>query len=181
MTSCEAGQGIALPDDDPPYLGTRGAPVTLAVFGDVKCPYTAKMWLALFDYVDELESRGQADAVEIQFRHYPVLRSKRLAWAAEAAHRQHGNDAFFEMYWCLVTAEGSDQQKTAFCAAWLGYDRDELEETRASDAVQNTVSNDDALARNIGFIGAPGLLLCGYWMPSDAERVIANIDALIAE
>jgi protein-disulfide isomerase len=178
VSTCEPGQGYDLPDDPVPVLGTRGAPVSVALFGDVRCPHTAEMVLALAALVDDLEESGQTDALEVQFRHFPVLGTENLAAAAEAAHLE-SDEAFWEMYWCLFSMGGSDGEIVSFCADLMGFDEDELLETAASEPVQRAVTRDLAIARHIGFQGAPGMLLCGKWTLTSPERVVENVKALL--
>ena len=179
VETCTAEQGVSLPDDAP-YLGDREAPVWVSLFGDVKCPYTARMTLSLAAFIESLEGTKQEGAVRVSFYHFPILNSEELARTAEAAHLD-GNQSFWDMYWCLVTATGGDSDRVSYCAEWLELDEDELRAAASSDAVRRRIYRDEAAARRIGFGGAPGMLLCGYWMPPDPGRVIDNLEELIAE
>jgi protein-disulfide isomerase len=180
VETCNAGEGVSLPGDDTPYLGARDAPVRLTVFGDVRCPHTAEMILELTAFIDRLEAGGASGLVEVQFRHFPILRSRKLARAAEAAHLA-GNDAFWQMYWCLATWGGGDGDRISACAEQLDVDEAALIEDASSAVVGQAVSRDEAVAEAIGFPGAPGVLLCGFWMPPDADRIIDNVEALLPE
>jgi protein-disulfide isomerase len=179
VETCTEGQGVTLPDDETPFLGTRGAPIRLALFGDVRCGYTYNMVLELNAFINRLEDTGEHTAVEVQFRHFPI-RSRPLARVTQAAYLL-GNDAFWEMYWCLVGAPGTDDDRISFCTEWLDIDEEMLLDDATSNRVEQTVSRDDLIARAIGFQGAPGMLLCGFWVPSEPDRVIDNIESLLSD
>jgi protein-disulfide isomerase len=103
----EAGLKIYLPEPEPPVhdistaghpsLGLATAPVTVVVFSDFQCPYSAKAAPDLKRLVGAFPGK-----VRVVFRHFPLPAHKEAQKAAEAAECAHEQGKFWEYHDLLL-------------------------------------------------------------------------------
>ncbi len=181
VKECRSDQGLALETDGVPLHGDAQAPVVLTVFGDLKCPYTQNFIIVLDNFVERLEADGKAGELKWMFRHfvrpgYP--QSTRIALALAAAHMQ-GNDAFWKLFWLLFAASEITDEYVLLYAEVAELDMEQFEIDYESDDARAVVARDDDLAREIGFGGTPGVVLCGKQVTPDPDDFIGNLEYLI--
>jgi protein-disulfide isomerase len=187
VKSCGPDQDFVLDNSFAPRLGDESAPIEVAVFGDLQCPYTQNLMLALNSFVDRLIDDGKFEYLTAVFRHF--LRSnspgyRTAAISIAAAHRQ-GNGAIWGqaggpgMIWCYIGAQKVDEQQIIACAEDVGLDMERFALDRADPSVADVVDRDIAEARRIGFEGVPGVVLCGKKASSDPNDLIDNLEYLI--
>lgn len=161
--------------------GTTG--VTLTEYGDFQCP-------ACFRYypvVKEIK-RIYGDRITFQFRHFPLTQSHNYALlsarAAEAAGLQ---GKFFEMHDLLyenqqVWSAGSDPSKIFDqYAKQLGLNVDQFKKDMASEAVNDSVQADLAVAHKNEYSSTPTFEINGKKIenPRDLESFQKVIDEAI--
>ncbi len=180
VRECPADDAVILESGEAPYLGRPGAEVQVAVFGDLTCPYTVQMLLALGAYMDELSRRGEDHRVEVQFRHLRRASTDEIPRALEAACLQ-GNDPFWGLTWCLILAENITEETLSACASTFVPDKVAFELARENDEVLIPIARDEAIAGELGFTGTPGMLLCGIPVSPEPDDIKKNIDMLLSD
>ena len=139
-------------------LGPAGAPVTLVMYGDYECPYTA---LAHSFLQSVRENVG--DQLRIVYRYFPLSdihpHAERAAEAAEAAARM---DRFWEMSDRLFThQEALTNQDLLRHAEAVGLDLERfLEQLRERDTRQR-VAEDRHSGDRIGVASTPTFFIDG--------------------
>jgi len=140
-----------------PIWGTRNAPLTLIVFGDLQCPYTRRTWRAL-----EVVKANFGDDLRLVFRHRPL---RDHPYALDAARvlaglqARRGPAAFFAVLHRIARDETelTEQSLTAHVLA-SGY-ADSLAELSAKGSA--AVSGDLALAGQFALKSTPISFLNG--------------------
>ncbi|MCC7535316.1 MAG: thioredoxin domain-containing protein [Deltaproteobacteria bacterium] len=164
-----------------PSLGPARAPLVLQWFGDLQCPFTARVLATLTEL-----RRQYPNDVRIVWRDYPLPFHQQAQPAAEAAREvlaRHGNDTF----WRVVTHLFENQQRFASDAEGLwavlaevrGIDirrvRAAVESGRHRAAVRADM---DAVTRAGASIGTPSFFLDGRLLqgaqPIDAFRQLVE-------
>ena len=92
-------------EDGSPALGPSDAPVTIVVFSDFQCPYSARAHPDLKRLVAEFP-----DQVRLVFRHYPLSGHRNARQAAEAAALAHDQGKFWQYHDLLFANQ--DKLKT---------------------------------------------------------------------
>jgi protein-disulfide isomerase len=167
-----------------PQRGSETAPVTLVMFGDFECPYSAKAARTLA----ALEERYGHDRLRIVFKHDPLpfrKTSPRMHLDAESAFRAGGNDAFWayfhHVYIEADRADGFDLISERAMSAALRQ-RPELGQKLSGatyDAATAKVDADIALGKELGVGGTPAFFINGVNLvgAQDRARFEAVIDA----
>ncbi len=159
---------------DDPVRGPTAAPVTVVIFGDFECPFTAKMATTLTSLRNDL-----GDQVRVVWKHNPLAIHPGAAAAAKAAEAARAQGKFWEMHDALFAAGAPlDQAKIEAAATTAGLDlgafRTALAATGADDRLAGDMEQVDAL----GMRGTPNLYVNGRHligaMELDALRTIVD-------
>ena len=159
-----------------PIWGTRNAPLTWLLFGDLECPHTRHAWRAL-----EAAKVTFGDDLRIVFHHRPLPEH---AYAQTAARvlaglaRRHGSAAFFSVLHKLAQDDAalSDERLSALLSA-AGYGSDSVPELATLG--DGTVDADLQLAGQFGLRATPlsflnGLRVEGERTPDELERLLLD-------
>jgi protein-disulfide isomerase len=159
-----------------PIWGTRNAPLTWVLFGDLECPHTRRAWRAL-----EVAKLTFGDDLRIVFRHRPLREHPNALDAARVLaglSREHGPLAFFDVLHRISRDEASltpEHLQTVLNAA--GYGGSKLSElARVGDAA---VRSDLQLAGQFAVKSTPFSFLNGQ--PVDGERAPAELERLLLD
>lgn len=155
------------------FLGPRGAPITLIVYGDYQCPFSGRAYVEVSGV---LKRRG--DDVRLVYRHFPLSRShpyaRLAACAAEAAAAQ---GHFWPMHAMLYEHQPAhDPMSLRRYAHILHLDTDrflrDLEEPVFGEKV-----NDDYLSGvRAGVTSTPVVFINGVRAPQwDRDSLLATI------
>ena len=157
-----------------------GAPVTVVMYGDYECPYTAGA-VRVLDAVASEVAHGDAP-MRLVWRHFPQTdvhtSAERAALIAEAAAHQGGDDAFWRVSDALLAGQDGlegllgDRGLTRL-ADRLGLDAAQLADDVDAAAVADRVARDTDGAADAGVRGTPTLFVDGH--PYDGE---ATADAV---
>lgn len=149
-----------LPTADAPRLGPVSAPLTVVVFGDFQCPFSARARLILGDLRALLPS-----AARVVWRNLPLLRHPMAHQAAEAAMevRAQGGDEAFWRYHDLLFAHQSEISRESLVrdARAVGADASRLDHALDEGIHRAAVDGDVALAERLGVNGTPAFVLNG--------------------
>ncbi len=159
-----------------PIWGTRAAPLTWVLFGDLDCPYTRRAWRAL-----EAVKLSFGDDLRIVFRHRP-LREHPNAFAAASVlaglQRRRGPLAFFTVLHRISRDEASltaeHLQEVLVASGYADLKPAELATQGAS-----AVLADLQLAGQFAVKSTPFSFLNGQ--PIDGERSPAELESLLLE
>jgi protein-disulfide isomerase len=138
--------------------GPASAPVTLVMYGDYQCPYTARANRFVAELREEMGER-----LRLVFRHFPLSDvhpdAERAAEAAEAAAAQ---GQFWEMHDMLFEKQASLRERDLVrYAAALGLDRDQFSQALARHASAERVEEDAQSGRESGVHGTPTFFING--------------------
>lgn len=151
-------------------LGADDAPVRLTMFEDFQCPFCLR-----FTAQDEpviIEEYVLGGKVQLEFRHFPVLRGESIT-AAIAAHCAAEQDRFWEYHRELFAIQADAGQDTdeqlnvgrfepaalVGVAEDVGLDPAAFEACVTSPDSAATVQADEAAAREAGLTGTPNFLV----------------------
>lgn len=177
VETCEPDGGLALPTHGIPSMGNPASHVKITVFGDVTCPITKQLVVALDNYI---KTEG-LDSVELFYRHFPRSPeppSTSTALALAAAHLQ-GSEAFWSLYWRLVLMDDLSAEAIVSAGKASVSDPTAFLEDLESAEVAEAVEADIILGREIGLRGVPGVILCGQKINGTYRDIIDNLDFLI--
>jgi protein-disulfide isomerase len=156
--------------------GTRNAPLTWVLFGDLDCPHTRRAWRAL-----EVAKLSFGDDLRIVFRHRPLREHPNALDAARVLaglSRERGPLAFFDVLHRISRDEASltpEHLQAVLSAA--GYGGSKLSElARVGDAA---VRSDLQLAGQFAVKSTPFSFLNGQ--PVDGERAPAELERLLLD
>jgi protein-disulfide isomerase len=159
-----------------PIWGTRSAPLTWVLFGDLDCPHTRRAWRAL-----EAVKLSLGDDLRIVFRHRPLREHPNAFDAARVLAglgRQRGSLAFFDVLHRISRDEASmtpeHLQALLGAAGYAGLALSDL--SAAGDAV---VRSDLQLAGQFAVKSTPFSFLNGQAV--DGERAPAELERLLLE
>ena len=159
-----------------PIWGTRNAPLTWVLFGDLDCPHTRKAWRAL-----EAVKASFGDDLRIVFHHRPLREHPNALEAARVlagVARVHGALAFFDVLHRVLQGEASltaERLTTELAAA--GYGASKLSDL--SSAGEPQVRADLQLAGQFALKSTPFSFLNGQAI--DGERTASEIEQLLRE
>lgn len=161
--------------DDPlaPNLGPKDAPVTLVLFTDFQCPYSAQA-RRLVKKLSELYPK----ALRINSRQYPLEQHSFAARAAEAALCAHAQGKYWPMYEQLFenTAQLSEAGLGAYAEA-AGLDAAAFAACLKQGQGKQGVQRDVLEGRALGLKGTPAMYLNG--MPLQGVLPLPVMQALI--
>lgn len=170
---------LAVPvSGDDHVQGADSAAVTLVLYGDYQCPYTA----ALHQVITRLQGRfGQN--VRYVFRHFPLFTKHPLAQLmAETAEAASAQGKFWQMHAYLFQGQNdfSRDRLSAACGL-LGLDYVRLDSDLVSHAHLERIRADVAGAQKSGVAGTPTLFVNGYMYDAsdDLDTLSRHIEPLI--
>lgn len=158
--------------------GPESAAVTLLVYGDYQCPYTA----ALHQTVTRLQGKF-GEQIRYVFRHFPLFhkhpQAQLMAEAAEAASAQ---GKFWQMHAYLFQAQYDfDREHLRAACGLLGLDYVRLDREISDHIHLAHIQADAAGAKESGVASTPTLFLNGFMYDADddLETLTRNIEPLI--
>jgi protein-disulfide isomerase len=164
------------PDD--PSLGKAGAPVTLVLFSDFQCPFCSRVEPTL-----KQVKQAYGDKVRVVWKHQPLgfhPNAMPAALAAEAAREQ---GKFWEFHDKLFENQTSlSDQLYEQIAAELRLDLGKWKSARTAPRLQARISEDQAIATQVGAQGTPTMFVNGQKIPGAASFDVlkAAIDQQLA-
>jgi protein-disulfide isomerase len=140
---------------------TRGpatALVTLVMYGDYQCPYTALANRFVAELREELGER-----LRLVYRHFPLADVHPDAErAAEAAETDAALGQFWEMHEMLFANQRAlAPEQIKEYARQLGLDMAKFEADLQSDEVKSVIQEDGQLAQRVGVRGTPTIFVNG--------------------
>jgi protein-disulfide isomerase len=144
-----------------PFRGERDAPVTLVMFGNLQCPYTAKAQGIL----RELETTYGKHNLRIVWKTFVGTthdKAREAAIAGNAVHRLRGSQAFFTFH--DTTLRNQAFMSTASYENWgaeAGLEKLVLRGAIMEPKYAQKVSDDEALAKKLGVTRTPSYFLDG--------------------
>lgn len=168
---------VHVPVDDAPQLGAteEESLVTIAVFADFQCEYSAQLMAVLDELVDSFGDEG----LRVVFRHFPLEThgpSRRAAAASVIAGEQ---GQFWTFLRRLYAEEiGVDDAALERGLRDLGWDGD-FEAEVTDEAVVEVVDDDLSVGTRVGVEGTPtmyvnGIELMGVWSAGELAPLIAD-------
>lgn len=138
--------------------GPAAAPVTLVMYGDYQCPYTALANRFVGELQEELGER-----LRLVYRHFPLSDvhpdAERAAEAAEAAAAQ---GRFWEMHDALFEKQASLRERDLVrYAVGLGLDREQFSNDLTGHAYAGRVAEDLRSGQESGVHGTPTFFING--------------------
>lgn len=166
-----------------PQLGSPTAPVTIVVFGDFQCPFTAK-YVATLSAV--LRHRG-ADTVRLVWKDNPLpfhTRARPAAIAGESVFHLGGSPAFFRFH-DLVFENQRELANIdlAALAEKAGVDPRAFRSINDSEAYAGLIDGDVALGEQVGVRGTPASFVNGVFLSGaqPIEKVEELVDQALSE
>lgn len=145
---------------DDPQLGPRDAPVTVVVFADFECPFTARVWPQL-----RALAKAEGDDVRVVFKHMPLEIHDNAFDAAAAAQCGAEQGRFWQMADALFDGGAPiDRRARLRAARAAGLDRDRFVRcmTRTgADTARDRVRADLKLGQALAVSGTPTLFVNG--------------------
>ena len=142
------------------WFGNANAPVTLVVFGDLQCPFTAR----LMTTVEQLQQSFGPD-LRVVWKHQPLPfhpEAKPAANVAVAVYNSGGPEAFECFLREVVRNQRSLGDGFALTAASMcGMSGELIRRAVDSGAVSHKVDDDVALASKLGVRGTPTTFING--------------------
>lgn len=159
-----------------PIWGTRNAPLTWVLFGDLECPHTRRAWRAL-----EVAKTTFGDDLRIVFRHRPLREHQYALQAARVLAglaKTHGSAAFFRVLHRIAQNEQglSDERLITeiTAAGYAGVGIESLE-----SAGESVVADDLELAGQFAVRATPlsfvnGTRVEGERTPDELEHLLLD-------
>ena len=168
---------------DSPYLGAKDAAVTIVEFSDFQCGYCIREVPKLKKLIEEYPND-----VKVVFKHYPLSfhkKAKPASAAAIFAHKQKGNDAFWEMHDKIIKG-GTKKLDVPILRSYaeeMGLDLAGFDALMASSAeIDKLLKPDMDEAKKCKVRGTPTVLVNGLKQsPRTAEAYKARIDKILAD
>ncbi len=161
-----------------PFKGAAEAPVILAKFTDLQCPFCTKMAVPLDEVVKALPEK-----VRLEYHHFPLsfhLAAEPSAVAAMAAHKQ---GKFFEMVNKLYAElKKQDPATVEGYAKELGLDVERFKKDAADPELLRYVRMDAKAGEAIGVGGTPSVFINGKKLEErETDKIKAAVEAEAAE
>jgi protein-disulfide isomerase len=173
-------------------LGQPAAPVTLAYFADLQCPYCRDFSLEVLPSIIQRWVRAgklliESHALQTATHEPEVFMAQQVA--ALAAGRQDKAWHFIETFYEEQGEEGSGYVTGAYlqgiASQIAGLDLERWARDRGDPELANEIADDDRAAENSGLTGTPSFLIgaCGGAMsrfsPSDPTSFDSAIEGLL--
>ncbi len=168
---------------DSPYLGAKDAAVTIVEFSDFQCGYCIREVPKLKKLIEQYPND-----VKVVFKHYPLSfhkKAKPASAAAIFAHKQKGNDAFWEMHDKIIKG-GTKKLDVPILRSYaeeMGLDLAGFDAVMASPAeIDKLLKPDLDEAKKCKVRGTPTVLVNGLKQsPRTPEAYKARIDKILAD
>ena len=166
-----------------PYLGAKDAAVTIVEFSDFQCGYCIREVPKLKKLIEEYPKD-----VKVVFKHYPLSfhkKAKPASAAAIFAHKQKGNDAFWEMHDKIIKG-GTKKLDVPILRSYaeeMGLDLAGFDALMASPAEINKLLKPDMdEAKKCKVRGTPTVLVNGLKQsPRTPAAYKTRIDKILAD
>jgi protein-disulfide isomerase len=140
---------------DGPTRGQRSAPVTVAVFSDFQCPYSAQ----LAPVVERLQKEYPGE-IRVAWRHLPLPFHPGALPAARAAEAARLQGKFWEMHDKLFADQSALSDATfARYAKELGLDLARFQRDAAAEGTAARLAEDQRLAESVGAVATPTIFV----------------------
>lgn len=156
----DPAQVLRVPAEGAPSMGPASAAVTMVMFGDLQCPFTARAWATV-----ESLRRRYGDRLRVVWRHNPLAFHDRAREAAEAAaevRAQGGDDAFWRFVGAALANRSAlsrdDLERYALDA---GVDVGRLRASLDQRPHAEVVGADMRLAARLEATGTPSFFING--------------------
>jgi protein-disulfide isomerase len=173
-----AGPKLDVRPDDP-IRGNKAAPVTIVLFSDFQCPFCSKVGPTL-----KQVQTTYGDRVRIAWKHQPLPFHPNALPAAEAAEAAREQGKFWEMHDALFENQQALSPETyEKLARKLGLNVQAFKASLASGKAKARISQDQALAAQIGANGTPTMFVNGEKVEGAVpfENIKAVIDRALAK
>lgn len=184
---CLAEDEQAVPSEQAPMLGDASAEFEIDLFGDLSCPYTRTMLVALTGYLEKVAAECRSHQTVVRYHHLPrIAGGSGEAAALIAIQAEEISPGSFwgapgtpdGFVWCTL-ADTWSEETVYGCASQLGLSPTDIETAIQSDTGRRILADERRLAHSHGIEGTPGILICGQHASSDPTRLIANLDRLL--
>lgn len=146
-----------IPVDGSPVLGPRNAPVTIVVYSDFQCPYSARANPELSRLVKEF-----SDQVRLVFRHYPLPGHQNAEQAAEAAALAHDQGKFWQYHNLLFANQHKLETQDLYeYARQLELDMSKFEAGMVNRKHRASIVGDVESGKKLGVRGTPAIYING--------------------
>jgi protein-disulfide isomerase len=160
---------------DGPTRGPASAPVTVAVFSDFQCPYSAQ----LVPVIRRLQ-KEYAGRIRVAWKHLPLPFHRNALPAAKAAEAARLQGKFWEMHDKLFSDQAALSDATyARYARELGLDVARFRRDAAAEATARRLAEDQRLAESVGAVGTPTIFVNCRKMVGAGP--IENLRSLVGE
>lgn len=144
-------------EEGSPALGPSTAPVTIVVFSDFQCPYSARAHSDLKRLVAEF-----SDQVRLVFRHYPLSRHRYAQQAAEAAALAHDQGKFWKYHDLLFANQEKLAARNLYeYARQLDLDIDQFEHGMVNRKHEARIKAELKAGDSYGVRGTPAIYING--------------------
>lgn len=152
-----------------PRLGAAKAPIQVALFGDLQCPFTRRAFPALREIVDRFPK-----AVSVTFLHFPLAFHAEARPAAEMAACAQEQGRFWELAAALFDGQGELLSTLETAPDAVGLDAKKLGVCLGSKRPGALVDRQLAQAQSLEIRGTPTVFVNGRrWQPLDGYGVDA--------
>ncbi|UQA62077.1 DsbA family protein [Polyangium aurulentum] len=158
-----------------PSWGSPKALVTIVEFSDLECPFCARA----HGTIAELRRIYGKDQLRVVWKNYPLAFHKNARPAAEAAmsvFKLGGNKAFWAYAEALFS--GRLNQNVIDGSLPAGMSRKDVDGVLARGEVARKITEDEALAKQVGVMGTPAFFINGVFLsgaqPIDKFRAIID-------
>ena len=142
-----------------PTMGNPEGDVTLVEFFDYNCGYCKRVLDSVFQLAEE------DSGLRVVFKELPILAPSSLT-AARAALAAREQDRYVEYHNALMGHRGALSDDVIFrIAEDVGLDVDRLRQDMESEAVQEEIAANMALAERIGIRGTPAFIIGDQVIP----------------
>ena len=166
-----------IPENGSPALGPRDAPVTIVVFSDFQCPYSAKAHPDLKRLVSEFP-----DQVRLVFRHYPLPGHRNAQQAAEAASLAHDQGKFWQYHDLLFANQEKLKTRDLYhYAGQLGLDIDQFDLGMANRKHEARINAELKSGKRYGVRGTPAIYINGKPRPTRTTSYFEELLPFVEE
>lgn len=139
-----------------PSKGADGAVISLTVFGDFECPFSARFSKTVEALMTEYEGR-----IRLEFRHYPLPFHADAHFAAQASLAAEEQGKFWEMYDYLFESRKATRRRIDWVARRIGLDRKRFKADVDSGAFSEDVNEHIEEGRLAGVEATPTVFING--------------------
>ena len=175
----DAESPVVIEGDDPVW-GKRGAPLTIVMFGDYQCPFTARVQST----IEQIKSMYGPEKVRVVWKNMPLpfhATAKPAAEAATGVFALAGNDAFWKFH-AVVFKNQKQLEKDNYIkwAVEAGVDEAKLRRGLEAHTWAEKVDRDIAFGNSVKVFGTPHFFINGISL-SGAQPLQKFVDILRPE